>query len=236
MKITTWNLRHGGGKRINAIISALQKETSDVLVLTEYRSNNSELLKKALKTCGYRYQYSICTEPKVNSVLVTSKIEFSSETFDELKEHKNRVIKLQNSDYTIFGCYFPLKKQKKKIFEFLLKQIDKNENIIITGDYNTGKHYLDEKGATFYNSQYLDEFEKKGLFDVWRILNPKRKEFSWYSTAGNGFRLDHFFIDKKFKNDVINCYYKHIYREEKISDHSLMSLELKSYKTKNGIT
>ena len=113
---------------MKSIISVLEKETSDILVLTEYRNNkNSELLKKELNEFGYIYQYSIDTEPRINSVLVASKIEFSSETFDELEEHRNRVIKLQNSNYTIFGCYFPLKEHKKKVFEFLLKQIDRTE-------------------------------------------------------------------------------------------------------------
>lgn len=215
---------------MNSIISVLEKESADVLILTEYRNNKvSELLKSSLKDFGYNYQYTIDTEPRVNSVLIATKIEFLSETFEELGEHRNRVIKLQNSVYTIFGCYFPLNKHKKKVFEFLLAQIEKNkdQNIIIAGDYNTGKHYIDEKGATFFHSNYLEEFENKGLFDVWRELNPTKKEFSWYSNAGNGFRLDHFFIQEKLKDNVIDCYYKHSYREDNFSDHSLMTLELK---------
>ena len=59
-----------------------------------------------------------------------------SEYFEELKEHKQRVIKIKTSNLSIYGCYFPQQKLKKEVFEFLLNQIQNlpNENIIITGD------------------------------------------------------------------------------------------------------
>lgn len=228
MKITTWNLQHGGGKRINSIITSLKENIdTDLFILTEFRNNSgSELIKRELIESGYTCLYTVDCPPTVNSVLIASKTEFSSTSFEELEEHKNRIIKLENSSFTIYGCYFPLNEHKRKVFEFLLNEIDKNttKNIIITGDYNTGKHFQDEKGATFIDSGYLNKFEEKGLIDVWRNLNPDKKEYSWYSSAGNGFRLDHFYIHSQLNDQVVNCYYEHKYRENKISDHSMMSL------------
>ena len=237
MKITTWNLRHGGGKRIKKIISALKNEPSDVIILTEYRNNkNSEELKKSLSELGYIHQYWFDSEPRINSVIIVSKQEFENkENFPILKEHQQRVLKVRVNGYNIYGCYFPGKELKKEVFEFLLSEINtrSKENIIITGDINTGKHFIDEKGASFYHSEYLDKFESKGLIDAWRKVNEENKEFSWYSNAGNGFRLDHFFIDVDLADNIINCEYRHIYREDKISDHSLMSLELMKTKIKS---
>lgn len=231
MIISTWNLKHGGGKRIKEIVRVLSENSeTDIFVLTEYRNNsNKAFIKSELNKLGYTYQFNPNSEPKLNSVLVASKTEFNAEIFDTLNEHKQRVIKIFNQDFSIYGCYFPLQNLKIKVFEFLLNQINENktENIIIVGDFNTGKHFIDEKGKTFYCSEYLDKLEQSKMVDAWRLINGNKKEFSWYSNAGNGFRLDHFFIKSNLTNRIKNCEYIHKYREGKISDHSMMRIEIK---------
>jgi len=228
MIISTWNLRHGGGKRIKEIVQVLSENSeTDIFVLTEYRNNsNKEFVKSELNKLGYIYQFNPNSEPKLNSVLIASKTEFNAETFDTLNEHKQRVIKIFNQDFSIYGCYFPLQNLKKVVFEFLLNQVKENkaENIIIVGDFNTGKHYIDEKGKTFYCSEYFDKLEQNEMIDAWRLVNGEKKEFSWYSNAGNGFRLDHFFVKSNLKNRINSCEYIHKYREIKISDHSMLKL------------
>lgn len=228
--IGTWNLRHGGGNRAKKILESLEDNKDiDVLILTEFRNNqNKPIFENGLKDQGYKFLKTLDVEPKLNSVLVASKKEFESEEFPGLGIHKQRVIKIKIGQYKIYGCYFPGKDFKKEIFEFLLSEIDKDgiENLIITGDINTGKHFLDEKGATFYHSDYLEKIEEKGLIDAWRKVHGEKREFTWFSNAGNGFRLDHFFIDQNSSKKITKCEYKHIYREKKISDHSMMILEL----------
>ncbi len=230
MIITTWNIRHGGGKRIKDIIQVISENSeTDIFILTEYRNNaNKEFISSELIKLGYNFQYNPASEPKLNSVLIASKTEFKTQTFDKLKEHKQRVIKVYNDNFSIYGCYFPLKNLKKEVFEFLLTEIGKNkdENIIITGDFNTGKHYLDEKGNTFYCSEYFEILEQQGMTDAWRFLNGEAKEYSWYSNAGNGFRLDHFFLTSSLSCRIKSCEYVHKYREQKISDHSMMTLKI----------
>jgi len=227
MKITTWNLRHGGGKRINAIISTLQKINSDILVLTEFRNNDyGEKVKTTLSNFGYSNIYTTNAEAKFNSVLIACKQNFTSETFTELGEHEQRVIKISTDNFTLLGTYFPNNDLKKYVFDFLIKYIQNNpdENIIITGDINTGKHYIDEKGSTFFHSSYFDKLEQLGFVDAWRQVHNYKKEFSWYSNAGNGFRLNHFFINGILKQKVTDCFYDHQPRTDKISDHSAMTL------------
>ncbi|MBI9041948.1 endonuclease/exonuclease/phosphatase family protein [Lutibacter sp.] len=229
MIITTWNLKHGGGKRIKEIVRVLSENTdTDIFVFTEYRNNsNKEYLSLKLNELGYVYQYNPKSEPNENSVLVASKIKFKSKIFSNLNSHKHRVIKVFNNEYAIYGCYFPLKNLKKELFEFLMDEVHENkENLIIIGDFNTGKHFIDEKNKTFYCSEYFEELEQKEMIDAWRLSNSQKKEFSWYNNAVNGFRLDHIFISSYLKNKVKQCEYIHTYREEKISDHSMMKLEI----------
>lgn len=229
--IGTWNLRHGGGNRIKQILeSIVENNHIDVLILTEFRNNqNKIIIENGLKNQGYKFIGTIDVDPKLNSVLIASKKEFESQQdFPNLETHKQRILKVKIGKYHIYGCYFPGQELKKEVFEFLLSEIKKNgiENLIITGDINTGKHFLDENGATFYHSGYLEKFEENGLIDAWRKIHGEKKEYTWFSNAGNGFRLDHFFIDEKIADEIFNCEYKHNYREKRISDHSMMILEL----------
>ena len=231
MIITTWNIRHGGGRKIKQISEVLKDNVqSDIFVLTEFRNNaNKKFILSSLRSFGFRFFFSTQSQPKLNTVLIATKEKCEVECFEELKEHKERVVKIKISNFLIYGCYFPQKDLKKVVFDFLFDQIHKyqNEKIIIAGDLNTGKHYIDEKGASFYCSEYIYKLEEKGMVDAFRLLNGNKKEYSWYSNAGNGFRIDHFFVSNFVKDNVTKCFYIHESRNEKISDHSLMTLEIK---------
>lgn len=232
-KIITWNIRHGGGSRVLDIINTLSKHAdATTIVLTEFRNNdNAVLIRKALVDFGFINQFTTNAPFNKNSILIVSKENLQSKTFPELNNHSERVIKVYNNNFSIYGCYFPQAEEKKYVFEFLLNEIRNNpdENIIITGDINTGKHYIDEIGSTFFHSEYIQKIEEMGLFDAWRYIHKDKTEYSWYSSYGNGFRLDHFFLKNNLKDNVLNCEYIHKYREQKITDHSMMILELNDF-------
>jgi|SRR5690554_7007250 len=229
--IGTWNLRHGGGSRINQILNIISENKNiDILVLTEFRNNqNKSIIENELRKQNYQFIETLEVSSRLNSVLIASKTQFDEvESFQSLDIHYQRILRVKAKGLNIYGCYFPGKNLKKEVFEFLISEIKNKgkENTIITGDINTGKHFIDENGATFYHSDYLEKFEKLGLVDAWRKVNGEKREYTWFSNAGNGFRLDHFFIDENLSDKIVNCEYKHRYREEKISDHSMMILEL----------
>ncbi len=55
MRLLTWNLRHGGGVRVPAILAGLAQLAADVLVLTEYRAGEAgSRLRAGLEAMGYR--------------------------------------------------------------------------------------------------------------------------------------------------------------------------------------
>ena len=99
--------------------------------------------------------------------------------------------------------------------------------------YKSGYEIPAYGGGLFMPDEVLDNLKVDDgiLKDDLLVLskydfNTDEKEYSWYSNAGNGFRLDHFFVSKSIKDYVTKCYYNHNYRETKISDHSFMSLEI----------
>jgi exonuclease III len=64
----------------------------------------------------------------------------------------------------------------------------------------------------------MDAIEEKNYIDAWRLINKDKREFSWYSNFENGFRIDHAFVNEKYSSKVLNCFYSHEEREEKISE------------------
>ena len=97
---------------------------------------------------------------------------------------------------------------------------------LVIGDFNTGNFYEDEKNATFSCTREFNELKVNGLIDSWRSRNKDIKEFSWYSHAGNGFRIDHIFSTPIINDRIKDIYYSHNEREQKISDHSAMIVEI----------
>lgn len=230
MKIITWNIRHGGGARINKIIDRIKYHNADIVIITEYRSNfNGIELKNKLAENGYKFQIAPVIDIKKNTLMIASKTDFEVQLFEnQLQEEYHRVVNIGNDQLSLYGVYFPQKMQKKKIFEFLVSEMDRSKEkpTIFIGDFNTGKPLIDEVKNTFSCSNYMDIIEQKNYADIWRFINKDKLEYSWYSNAGNGFRIDHAFINKVFLNQVSDCFYSHNERADGISDHSMMVLEI----------
>lgn len=236
MRIMTWNLQHGGGKRIGSIIKALRSYSADALVLSEFRNNPpGEILRKELEQMGYLFQAAPSADARTNTVLVASCEPFEAVTFPGqmtdpvLGDFSTSVLLARFPLLNVFGLYLPGEERKRPVFEFLLKlpPVYLETNSLLIGDFNTGQHYLDEAGATFMSAHQFEELLSQGWVDAWRRRNPVAREFSWLSPGyQNGFRLDHAFVSPKLDQRVSDVRYSHSERIEKITDHSLMLMEL----------
>lgn len=230
MKIVEWNIRQGGGTRIDQIIGNILNHDSDYYVLTEYRNNeNGRKLIESMAKNGYVHHFALPADKNKNTVMIGSKHNFSTTVFyEELQDEYYRVLKIESDELILYGTYFPQKNEKKKIFEFLLKEIavETTKPTIVIGDFNTGKPFVDELKNTFYCSKYMDFIEQCGYVDAWRFIHHDEREYTWFSNKGNGFRVDHAFINANYKNNIVECYYSHDERIHKLSDHSMMEIKI----------
>ncbi len=106
------------------------------------------------------------------------------------------------------------------------------EPFLLIGDWNTGAHHRDETGKTYVCSEHFCRLSELGCTDVWRHHNPGETEWTWYSTLkggvrGNGFRLDHCFATESLMPRVTSCRYSHKERKARISDHSMVIVEIR---------
>jgi exodeoxyribonuclease III len=101
----------------------------------------------------------------------------------------------------------------------------RDERVLIVGDFNTGLP-VDAEGTPFVYSEKMVELLGIGWIDAWRHRNPEGKEYTWYSNANKGFRLDHAFTSPKMNGSVKEIYHSHQEREEGHSDHSMLVVRL----------
>jgi exodeoxyribonuclease III len=94
------------------------------------------------------------------------------------------------------------------------------------GDFNTCRAYVDEPGAIDPCAHFMDAVDAIGFSDLWRQRYPEGREFSWYSTRGNGFRIDHAFLSPAIAGRAGEVRYSHDERLGDLSDHSALILDL----------
>ncbi|MBL8797624.1 MAG: endonuclease/exonuclease/phosphatase family protein [Planctomycetia bacterium] len=229
MRALTWNIRHGGTSRVEAILAAVQAHAPDLVVLTEFRNNTAgQRLREALASLGLRHQSRAHDQVTVNTVWVAARKAFVEQTFDILGIDVHRCVLARMGDVNVFGLYFPNLKKKEPLFRFLVDLAPQYlaEPTLLFGDFNTGKHHLDEAGATFFCADYLERLESLGWVDAWRRQHAEAREYTWYSYRGNGFRLDHAFVSPPLWLRVQRVFYSHREREQKVSDHSALVVDI----------
>lgn len=228
IKILSWNIQQGGGSRLAGIVSALQKIEAQIVVLSEYRNNESGIrLRHRCLGLGYRYQYVSQAKANDNSVIILSRFPCQSELFTDIDPlYSANVVKVEFDAFAVYGMYLPHKK-KHRIFDTLLTRVQsESKPMILCGDLNTGVNYVDQVGNSFW---YENEFEMlitHGCIDAYRHVHGDKKDYSWYSHQGNGYRYDHTLIHRDMSSLISTCDYLHEYREKGLSDHSPMLLIL----------
>jgi exonuclease III len=101
-----------------------------------------------------------------------------------------------------------------------------SEPFVLLGDFNAGRHYADEAGATLTCTYQLGVLASLGYIDAWRRFNPHGREYSWFSPDGGGFRIDHALVSAPLAGRLRSCEYSHVERQRNLSDHAVLTLSV----------
>jgi len=234
LRIIEWNIRHGGSrKRIPGIIDSIGRLDTDIAVLTEFRCNSEEIIRQGLAQKGLKNIITSNPMPRTNGILVASKEEIRQIPINHITpdlRHRWLDLFVPSGDFRLLCVHIPgasEKKDKAAFWKSILAYAEdlKNERALILGDFNTGLKQ-DAQGTPFVFSNYMDELISKGWTDAWRVRNPEKREYTWYSNDSNGFRLDNAFSSPRLRLEVIDVHYSHEPRLEGHSDHSVLILEM----------
>ena len=198
MRLLAWNIRQGGGSRLPRITEALKRHDADIVVLSEYRGGTSALrLCGALHALGYRHATALVPPPSRNGVLVAARCPFHELGAVEMGlPEPHRMVGVNFAMFQLIGIYMPNLRAKVPYWEALIAALSAQRatRALAIGDFNTCRPYLDEAGAIDPTAHYMDAIEQIGFRDLWRHRYPERREYSWFSTRRNGFRIDHAFL------------------------------------------
>jgi exodeoxyribonuclease-3 len=230
LRILAWNIRQGGGARLPAIGQALADHDADILVLSEYRGGDSaNRLRAVLAGLDYPHATTLTPPPGGNGVLIAARHPFREHgaVCNSLPE-PCRMVLVEFPDFRLAGIYMPNLLRKVPYWEALIASLagDAEGHALAIGDFNTCRAYVDEPGAIDATAHFIDKVEAIGFCDLWRRNYPEGREFSWYSTRNNGFRIDHAFLSPVLAARAGAVRYSHDERLAGVSDHSLLILDL----------
>lgn len=234
MKILSWNILHGGGKRAPDILNIISKEDPDIVTLQEFRHGSSkQVLLDGLTKMGLDEQFVPKTNSaRDNSIIIASKYSFQANIFPKDSAIPARAIRAffpDLAELNLIATHLP-QKQKQPPYLHALLDLDKNflsENSLIIGDLNTGIPFEDSETKSFEHTYLFQQLLRDGWIDAWRSRNKNKREFTWISTKQkNGFRYDHALASTSFNNVITEIRYNHDVRLNGISDHSLIVVDV----------
>jgi len=198
MRLAAWNIQSGGGSRIPGIATVLAEVGAEVCVLSEYTNARSDALTDALANVGLPHTLHTDPEARWGGVFVASRTPIRLGDVGDCPS-PDRWLHVVGDDLPveIGAAYIPnaerSKTEKTEYWDWLLGVGDKvlSRDVLITGDFNTGLHRIDEEGATFVCADRMARIPAGGWTDGWRLHHGDARESTWWSHRGNGFRLDH---------------------------------------------
>ena len=257
MKIISWNV-NSVRARIENIKNYIKDSDPDVLLLQEIKTQNENFPNDEFKNLGYvSYVFG---QKSYNGVAIISKHELNNLNNGFIKDNlkQSRVITAElifkKKKIELINIYVPngnpintikydyKKNWLKKFISNIKKELTKNSNLIIAGDFNIIPEEIDVYDFKRYENDALGKLEirKKfrelinlGFKDVYRLINKKKQEYTfWDYFAGSwqknyGMRIDHFLLSNNLLNNIVSIRInKNPRSKTKPSDHTPVELEI----------
>ena len=257
MKIISWNV-NSVRARITNILEYIKDTLPDILFLQEIKTQEESFPYEDFKNVGY--ESHVFGQKSYNGVAIISKVKIENLKKDFIKDDLNQAriisgeIRLKKKKINLINIYVPngnpintdkyeyKKNWLKKFITRIKKELGKNSNILIAGDFNIIPEEIDVYDFKRYENDALGKLEirKKfreilnlGFKDIYRQKNKDKQEYTfWDYFAGSwqknyGMRIDHFVLSNNLLENVTSININKKPRSKtKPSDHTPIELEI----------
>ena len=257
MKIISWNV-NSVRARITNILEYIKDTLPDILFLQEIKTQEENFPYEDFKNVGY--ESHVFGQKSYNGVAIISKVKIENLKKDFIKDDLNQAriisgeIRLKKKKINLINIYVPngnpvntdkyeyKKNWLKKFITRIKKELGKNSNILIAGDFNIIPEEIDVYDFKRYENDALGKLEirKKfreilnlGFNDIYRLKNKNKQEYTfWDYFAGSwqknyGMRIDHFVLSNNLLENVTSININKKPRSKiKPSDHTPIELEI----------
>jgi exodeoxyribonuclease III len=244
MRIVAWNIRHGGGTRVEAIARQLRRWAPDVAALCEFRATPpSRDLARRLAAGGLGHQRTTAEvrSPNDNALLIASRwplrrIRLSGEPTEP---GRWLLVAVAGPQPFLLGAMHVPNRITGRKYPFLdavlaYASSGRAGPAVLVGDTNCGRRGIDEESPAFNDREdgWIVGLEACGFTDAFRHLHAETSAFTWYSpNAGNGFRIDQAFVNRHLLPDLHRARYAWARTRSRpgraaVSDHAALLLDL----------
>ena len=257
MKIISWNV-NSVRARITNILEYIKDTLPDILFLQEIKTQEESFPYEDFKNVGY--ESHVFGQKSYNGVAIISKVKIENLKKDFIKDDLNQAriisgeIRLKKKKINLINIYVPngnpvntdkyeyKKNWLKKFITVIKKELGKNSNILIAGDFNIIPEEIDVYDFKRYENDALGKLEirKKfreilnlGFNDIYRQKNKNKQEYTfWDYFAGSwqknyGMRIDHFLLTNNLIGNISSIKINKKPRaKNKPSDHTPIELEI----------
>ena len=245
LKLLSWNVNGIRAAYGKGFLDWFLKEQPDILCLQETKAYEEQLPPELQQVEGYHAYFSSAEKKGYSGVALYTRTEpqrlvrgFGSERFD----NEGRTIIADYGPFVLFDIYFPNGQMsserltyKMDFYDAFLDYLEgvrkQGKHIIVCGDVNTAHKEIDlarpkanENISGFLPTEraWVDRFISHGYVDTFRMFNQEPAQYTWWNMRSAarernvGWRLDYFFVDQEFKENVKSA---SIYPEVMGSDH-----------------
>lgn len=252
MKILTYNINGIRAALKKGLLEFIKEQNADVVCFQETKCQDEQVPMDDFIALGYHPYWHSAVKKGYSGVLTLTKKEPSLVQVgmqSELIDNEGRVLRTDINGWTILNCYFPSGSSSEERHEFKMQFLSEfqpfvnrikkeNEKIVIVGDYNIVHTELDihnpqrkdkPSGYRPEERQWMTDFMSSGFVDAYRVLNPEKIEFSWWSyRAGSrdrnkGWRIDYISVSEQEKENIRS--FAH-FKDDKQSDHCALVAEI----------
>jgi len=235
VRILSWNILQGGGKRAHDIGEAIADVKPDIVCLQEFRNGKSAAtILDACKSIGLSNIHRASSDARKNTAMLASRypmsvIEWNKSLDADLVFHAKIEVAHLVAGFNkldLFTGHVPQKKKQIPYLDALYQlELPAFDNAMIIGDLNCGIPFEDSDRKSFDNTHLFQALLRKGWIDSWRSRNPTTKEYSWVSSRDNGYRYDHCLCSSATDAAIDSIRYLHDFRTSGMSDHSALVVD-----------
>jgi exodeoxyribonuclease III len=245
VRVIGWNIRAGGGRRIEAIADQLRRWRPDVVALSEFRGTPPSLwLAEELARRGLVHQHTTATadSPAVNALLVASRWPARLRSLETAPIEPRRwlLADIEAPEPIHLGAMHVPNRVTGRKGGYLASALSiardwRHGPALLIGDTNSGRIGLDEEVPTFDRLEdgWIGDLDDAGWADAFRALHGERRAYTWYSPNGrNGFRLDQAFVNPLLRARLAKARYawgrprgERSGRREVLSDHAALIVD-----------
>ncbi|KZX15388.1 exodeoxyribonuclease III [Methanobrevibacter filiformis] len=235
INLLSWNVNGIRAISKKGFLEWMDEEPGEIVCIQETKAQIDQLPDKITDIKKYNSYFNSAERKGYSGVGTYSKIEPNSvEKGLNIKKFDNegRVLRCDYDDFILLNIYYPNGGMSEERLQYKLDFYDafldysnhlrdQGNNLIICGDLNTAHKEIDiarpkenehVSGFLAIERQWIDKFLSNGYIDTFRMFNNESENYTWWSyrtKARNrnvGWRLDYFFVNEEFKDNVKNSY------------------------------